>query len=127
MRNFETPWDFFIEKDFGNHKLKYVNLMEVAMGGPEVGNIIIDNSRESSSKYGGPAVSDGVFLYIPIFRRTIFNSSFRICRVNMVTLEVETFGKNKNVILIDRIDNNILYYFEDEEKTTELIFRLPEY
>ena len=125
MTNLDTPMDFQIEKYFGNHKLKYVNLTEITQGGPEVGNIMIDDRTISSFFFGGPVINKNNFVYIPIFDKTFFKRGFKLGQINLETLEVNAFGKNKNFIFLDKIEDDIIYYFEDLEKTKKAFYVLP--
>jgi hypothetical protein len=124
MNNYETPIDFLIEKDFDTYKLKYFNLKEVCQGGPEIGNIIINGDVFSSSFFGGPVLNDGVILYIPIFVKRFFTSGFKICKINMETLKNETIGETKNIVYLDKIENGIIYFFEDLNRNKRLFYKL---
>lgn len=126
MINLDTPMDFQIEKNFGSHKLKYENLTEITQGGPEVGNITIDGKTVSSSFFGGPAISLYNFLYIPIFDKTFFKRGFKISQINLETLELNVFGENKDLIFFDKIENNIIYYFEDLNKIKKSLYTLSQ-
>jgi hypothetical protein len=117
--------DFQIEKHFGSHKLKYINLTEITQGGPEVGNIIIDNKDIRPLFFGGPAINFNNFLYLPLFDKSFFNRGFKIGQIDLETLEVTAFGKNKNFIFLDKIENDVIYYFEDLNKTKKSCYILP--
>jgi len=125
MRNCETAWQFQTEREFGKHKLRYINVSELGMDGPTVGNVTIDDTMISSAIFGGPPISDGVYLYIPEFQRNLFSSGFKICKVNMETLQNRVYGELKPVIALDRIENNIIYYFADRNQTKQLTFTIP--
>ncbi|WGK95150.1 MULTISPECIES: hypothetical protein [Flavobacterium] len=126
MTNLDTPMDFQIEKDFGNHKLKYIDLTEICQGGPEIGNITIDNKVIPSAFFGGPAISENNFLYIPKFEKAFLKSGFMICRINLQTLETITFGKIKDIIFFDKIENNVINYYEDLNRNKKSFYKLPE-
>jgi hypothetical protein len=112
MKNKETPWNFLIEKRCGSYRLKYSSLFEICQGGPEVGKLSINNKLLNEYLFGGPIICNGNFLILPLFIKSFFNSGFKICIIDLITLKVRTISKKKDLIILDRLEINKLYYYE---------------
>lgn len=112
MIKFEDPINFETTKSFMSFTLTYKNLMELSQGSPVVGDVYINEKKISSKKFGGPAIFTNEYLYIPIYIRNFWNSGFRFARINLSNLNVEIRGKIFDLILLDKIENNIIYYYD---------------
>ncbi|WP_410220752.1 hypothetical protein [Pedobacter sp.] len=124
MINSETPIDFSINKIIGNYRLVYSNLIEISQGGPEVGTISIDGKEISSYKFGGPILHDNKKLYIPFFIRKFCISGFRLCKINLETLNIEMIGDIKNLIYLDKIEGDKILFFEDMKRSKMSFYHL---
>jgi len=107
----ETPMNFKtkITKDV---TLVYSDLMELCQGGPEVGDVTIDNVK-IQGRYGGPVLFDEKYIYIPVYERSFFSSGFKLARVKKTDKSIQIFGKIKNLIYLSNIEDNKIYFFED--------------
>lgn len=117
MSKFENPSEFTTYIESGDIKIQYSNLMEIAMGGPEVGNILINNILIKNHRFGGPLLIKKQFVYAPVFIRRFFFSGFRLARINLTTLKVDLIGKKRDLIFLERIENNKVYFYEDYSKS----------
>lgn len=112
MENFESPIQFSIEKKYKNVEIVYSELMEITQGGPEVGNLAI-NGKILKGRYGGPAIYEGKYVYVPAYVKKFLGTGFKLARININTHKVEYLSKIKNLIYLDKIDENRLYFFDD--------------
>jgi len=113
---FEDPINFETTKSFMGFTLTYKNLMELSQGSPVVDDVYINEKKITSKKFGGPAIFTNDYLYIPIYVRNFWNSGFKFARINLSNLNIEILGKILDLILLDKIENNIIYYYDLFEK-----------
>lgn len=125
--NRETPIDYNSEKQIGNHKLSYDSINEIAQGSSQVGIISIDGKIVSKDSFGAPVLYEGNYLYIPRFIRRFCVAGFKLCRINMDTLEIETIGSIKDLIFLDRIEGNRIYYFENMQMDRMSYFEIAKF
>src|SRR5690554_584173 len=112
MENFENPIQFLIKKKFKNVEIMYYELMEISQGGPEVGNLSI-NGKIVKGLYGGPAIYHGEYIFAPAYVKKLLGVGFKLARINIHTQKVEYLSNIKNLIYLDKIDKNRIYFFED--------------
>jgi hypothetical protein len=81
----ENPTDFLETKQFDRHRIELVNTIETSMGGPRIGNLIIDG-EPVRGKFGGPFVGRGNILFIPKLRFKFSDGRFfDLCIFNILT------------------------------------------
>lgn len=118
MNRFESPIQFDLKKKIGDFEIEYINLMEFSQGGPEVGNISI-NGRLVNGRFGGPSICEENDLYVPMQVKAFLGTGFKLTRINITTLKVEYLSKIKDLIFLDKIVGNEIYFFEDMDKTIQ--------
>lgn len=109
--------------EYDGHLIKYISTYEINQGGPEVGNILIDNKNLFSRYYfGGPLLFDSHFIYAPVLFQSFLNSGFKVAEINLDNNELKILGIKEKLILIEKIENSFLYYYTDlnNEKKKEL-------
>ena len=112
--NLENPISFISEKTTSYFKLKYENLMEIGQGGPEVGNLFINDIKVKNYLFGGPFLSNDEFIYLPVYIKNLFIfKGFRIAQVNIKTLEIKVFGNFESLISLFKIEGDYIYYYKD--------------
>ena len=116
VKKFEDPFQFEIKKIFENYELVYFNLTEIAQGGPQIGNLSI-NDRIIDGQFGGPILFSDNYVYIPFFIRKFFRAGFKLARINLETFNIDTIGPLRNLIFLDKIDDNVIHFFEDVNRT----------
>lgn len=121
MSKFENPIQFDVKIETDLFVITYSNLMEICQGGPVVGMIYINGNPIKSYFFGGPCISHREYVYATVYVKKFFRSGFKIAKINCKTLDVEFFGEIKDIIFLDRIDNNKLLYYEDMEKNIQSI------
>lgn len=115
--DFETPIEIIKSRKVEDISIEYFNLMEISQGGPEVGRLLVNGELVSKTLlFGGPLIFNKGIIYLPVFIRRLCVSGFKICKINSRTLEIEFLGKLKNLIFLDRVEDNKVYYFEDLNK-----------
>ncbi|WP_065217802.1 MULTISPECIES: hypothetical protein [Butyricimonas] len=125
MTLFETPWDFDYKKIFNDRIIEYSDVQEIVQGGPEIGKFSIDNKTFKEKLFGGPCLNHGEFIYLPIYVRKFLNRGFQLCRINLSSRELDILTPFENLIYLDRIEDNKIYYYIDLEKTKLKIYTLP--
>ena len=116
MNNFENPIHFDIKKMINGIEVIYFDLMEISQGGPETGSILINENQIQSYRFGGPCLCEGGYVYAPVYKKKLFSSGFKLSRINLQTLQTESFGEIKDLIFLDKIEGNRVYFFEDLDK-----------
>lgn len=116
MKKFEDPIQFEINKKVNNIEIRYFNLMEISQGGPEVGNITL-NGKQLAGRFGGPLQIKGVYIYIPEYIKKFFGAGFKLARINSETNKVKYLSNTKDLIFLEKIEGNKIYFFEDLNKT----------
>lgn len=120
MRKYQDPTNF-IEVKILNNKftVRYLNLNEIAQGSPLIGVLSINDKVINRKKFGGPFLYENNTIYIPCYTKTFFKSGFRLCKIDLETLNI-TIIDTKVFDIIDLIeikDQKIFFYkslFEDE-------------
>lgn len=116
MNKFENPIQFDIKKLINGIEVIYFDLMEISQGGPEIGSVLINGNQVQSYRFGGPFLYEAEYIYAPMYVKKLFNTGFKISRINLQTLQVESFGKIKDLIFLHKIEGNRVYFFEDLDK-----------
>jgi hypothetical protein len=116
MNKYEDPIQFCIKKILNNISVEYSNLMEISQGGPVVGNLTI-NDKAIKGRYGGPLILKDNYIYIPIYVNKFIGTGFRLSRINLSNLEVSYLSKVKDLIFLEKIEDNKIYFYEDISKT----------
>lgn len=100
------------------HEIEYRGIMELCQGGPEVGDLFLDGRRVGGdSRFGGPLLHDAGAIYIPLFTKSFFSSGFTLARVELGSGEMSLIGKRRALIYLDKIENSVVYYYTDIERT----------
>lgn len=118
---FEDPWQFAIEKEIDDKKIKYIDLMELSQGAPEIGSLSINGKQIDKFKFGGPLIYDKRDIYIPIYIRNFFCTGFKIAKINIDTLDIEQIGKIKDLIFLDKVENDKIIFYENRNKTIKRV------
>ena len=123
MNKLEDPIQFETNKSTGDVKLEYSDLREIVQGGPEIGCIAI-NGQSVRGRYGGPALIHDIYVYIPAFVQKILGSGFRLAKINSKTLEIEYIGSKRDLLFLDKLEGDQIYFYEDLGKTIQKQYRL---
>ncbi len=113
MKLFESPLEFEIKKIVNNYEFSYDGLTELCQGGPEIGLLYKNGNLISNQRFGGPFIFTNEYIFIPVYVKTILKSGFKLAKINIEDLSINEISSIKEIIFIDRIDKNRLYYFED--------------
>lgn len=116
MKNYESPINFNTNMNIGNYYISYSNLKEICQGGPEIGNISINDKLIDLYFFGGPFLFKEDCIFIPVYFKKFFNTGFKIGKLNLMTFQIEFVGKTKDLIYLDKIEENLIYFFEDLNK-----------
>ncbi|MEJ2881848.1 hypothetical protein [Pedobacter sp. GR22-6] len=124
MNNFETPRDFDTLKVNLGVTIEFLDTMEISQGGPVVGSLSI-NSRRLVGKFGGPALADETYIYVPMQIRKLFGTSFRLTKINIETLESTFIGELQRLIWLDRVSDDKVYFYGTFDKIKLLSYPIP--
>lgn len=115
--NLENPIQFDTEKILNDNKINYSNLIEICQGGPEIGNLSVNGKLIEKHRFGGPCILSNTDIFVPMYVKSFFYSGFKLAKINIKTLKINILGKSKNLIFLDRIENDKIYFHEDLEGT----------
>ena len=116
------PINFINKFSYPNGNLKYINMVEICQGGPEIGNLEI-NGEVLFPKYqfGGPAIIDGYYLYIPKVKRSILKGTgFILVSINLKNRQELELTKKYDLILLKEKKDNKLIWFSDLENKNRI-------
>ena len=65
------------------------------------------------------------YIYAPAYTKKVWNSGFELARVDTTNLKVTLIGSVKNLIL-NKIEDGYIYFFEDLERTKKNRFRVSD-
>lgn len=116
MKSYDTPTEFNESFKIGDVKIKFSNLSEISQGGPVIGNLTI-NGKLMEGYYGGPTIYNDGYLYLPVYVRKFFGTGFKLSRINIVSFTLEYLSTTKDLIFLDKIEKDRIYFFEDMNKT----------
>ncbi len=115
---FSDPTSLQRKYSLHGHEIEYRGIMELCQGGPEVGDLFVDERRVGGdSRFGGPLLYDAGAIYIPRFTKSFFSSGFTLARVELGSGKVSPIGKRRGLIYLEKIECGIVYYYTDIEKT----------
>jgi hypothetical protein len=117
MTQFENPIQFNIKKQVNGAEIVYSDLIEIVQGGPEIGTISINGRPIPFYRFGGPFLHKDDYIFIPVYVKKIFTSGFKLAKVNIQTSNVELLGKTKDLIYLDKLEGNRIFFYEDLQKT----------
>ena len=123
MNNNENPIYFDTTKIMEGIKLTYSDLTEISQGGPQVGSMAI-NGKAVPGYFGGPGLYGNGYVYVPAYVQKVLGWGFKLSRISVSTLKVDYLGKTRNLIFLDEIEDNRVYFFEDLAKTRRNSFQL---
>ena len=119
MNSFESPLDFCVEKKIGVYSICFSDLFEICQGGPVVGKLSINGASVQGYKFGGPYLVSMNFLYIPVLSRKFLGVGFQLGRIDLENIDLTLIGSNEPLIFLDRIEDEVIFYFGDFDKTIE--------
>ena len=110
--------DFALGYEFNGHRIQYEGITEVSQGGPAIGKLFIDGNDPFPENYfSGPLLFDGQLLFAPLLNKTLFETRFSICTINLNTLRMQIVGPKNILILLEKVENKKIYYFTNREHT----------
>jgi len=112
----QTPWDFDTKWNIGDNEIVYNGLHEICQGGPAVGTLSINGKQVAGYLYGGPFLFYDKIFYIPCYVKKFMGWGFQLAKISLEDLNVQLIGKIENLIFLDKIENGVIYYFENMDK-----------
>ncbi len=108
-----TPWNISRQVDTGELAIHYGKITEVCQGGPEIGTLWINGKMPfHSDMFGGPMIiQENKAVFLPRFDRR--RRQFELCRIDLDTLRISILTPPRNLIWLDKLEDDILYFYED--------------
>jgi len=114
---FENPIQFELNKNLENDEVQYSNIIEIAQGGPEIGLLSVNGKILEGYLFGGPCIFNNDYIFAPLYIKSFFSSGFKLAQIEIKSRQVTKLGKCKDLIYLDKVKNNKVYFFEDLDKT----------
>lgn len=121
----QDPINFISEIEINGNLFNYSSLFEIVQGGPEVGFFSINNRQIQGVKFGGPFITNGNYVYIPMFVKKWYKSGFQLAQIDIRNLNVKPIGKIKDIVFIEKVEDDNIIVFEDLNKTIRKLFPIP--
>lgn len=116
--NLESVTDFKTEVFSEFFTLKYINIIEIVQGGPEIGQICLNGSLIGNSYFGGPLLFNEKFIFIPMYSKSFLRRGFKLVKISILNGDVVIISKIESLILLNKIDESFVYYSIDTERVT---------
>ncbi len=87
-----------------------------------MGNISINDKKIDELYFGGPAIIEDRFIYIPLYVKKFLKSGFQLSKIDVNNGFVETIGDLKSLIFLKEKIGNTIFFFEDvqQQKVTSI-------
>lgn len=109
---YDTPVSFQERYKYRSYDISFSCLMEVGQGGPLAGKLYINSNLVGSNLlFGGPFLVGENKLYAPLFVTKFCVSGFRLCQIDLDTLQYSLLSKVKPLIYLDHIENGKAFFF----------------
>lgn len=117
METFST--NFLDIYPVNGHSIKYSGFIEIAQGGPEVAKLTINGKSigEKEDYFGGPPFFYQDKMFVPKLIKSLLGRHFKICVINLSDLSLKEIGYKEELILISKVDNTTVYFFENTPNT----------
>ncbi len=116
MNKYDNPVEFSSKLILNKICVEYIDLHEVCQGGPQVGTLLV-NGKIVLEKCGGPLLFTGGNIYVPTLVRRFLRVGFKLAIIDVSTLSVNVIGKIRDLIYLDRVEHDKIYFFTDLDKT----------
>ena len=119
-----NPLSFNLSYVENNYEIHFNNLHNFAKEGPLCGNLYINGENVKCPFYngfGGPILLNGDFIYLPLYQvkknwKDIVGGY--LVEVEMSKLSFRVIGHKQEIIYLDHLDNDNLYYYNSWEKSS---------
>lgn len=119
----DTPIDFNTDLKFGDYHIKYLDLVEVAQGGPRIGKLAINGKTMPNYRFTGPFLYTNEFIFIPAF----IKSAFIIAKIRLVDFAINFLGESTGIICLEKIEDENIFYYDSLEQKYLKKYDLSEY
>lgn len=119
------PRSFSTKVTINGYNFEYCDINEVCQGGPLIGKISINGNKIEGKDFGGPFLLQNNLLIVPVFFRGFFSSGFKIGAYYIENKNLAIYGKLQDLIILNKIDNGVIFYFTEYNCKQELQFHLP--
>jgi hypothetical protein len=122
------PSDNPREYNYLAYTIKFYNVVELGMGGPDTGLILINNIPIPKKYFGTNILFWKSYIIITQFKPywvIPINGHFKLCIISLSSLEIIEFGKVEVLIMPFKIEGDILYYYNHINRENIYSVKLP--
>lgn len=120
MNLYNTPLYINAKKEEDGITIEYTDIREICQGGPEVGIFVINGKRIKDKLFGGPYIKNKDCLFVPLYK----GPHFVLAMINVTTLNIQVVGKSEDLIFLDKIEDNSVFYYTHINKSSWTIVHL---
>lgn len=121
------PYGFPLKWQFNGSYIAYENIKEISQGGPEIATLKI-NGVLIDGLYGGPPLFFKESIYVPLMKKNFWGKiQFVVAKIRLNDLKTICFNNPERLILLDKIENNKLFYFTNLDCNKTLSISLQKY
>ncbi len=95
---------------YKGYEILFDDFVEVGQRGPRIGKIIIDGKDLFDYFFSEPPIFHGELIFVPVMVRSWLSTGFKVGVINLKTLRLKILGKKEPIILLDRIDGDLIYF-----------------
>lgn len=95
---------------WNGHEIIFDDYVEIGQGGPRVGKVIIDGKDLFDHFFSEPPIFHGELIFVPVMVRSWLSIGFKVGVINIRLLSLRILGKKESIILLDRIENGLIYF-----------------
>jgi hypothetical protein len=111
------PVDNPLEYKYNSHTIQFTEVHELVQGGPETGNLIIDNFKlDKKLRFGTNICFYDEYIIVPRYKWSwgLFKSgNFKLCLVSLREKKMIEFGKVETLIMPKDVRDKIVFYYTD--------------
>jgi hypothetical protein len=63
--------------------------------------------------FGGPPVFHKNYMFVPRLKKSFFLRYLKLCMINLSDHSMQEIGVKEDLILLSKVDDNTVYFFED--------------
>jgi len=110
----QNPISFIVHKELPSFTLEYRDFMEICQGGPEVGDVYINETKVKGYSFGGPFLIHEHHIILPAYIERRFKSNkFKLAFINTITLQAVVEGDFHNIIFPFKLEDNVVHCYTD--------------
>jgi len=95
----------------GDKEVELRDQIEVCQGGPSIGRLFVGGvPYRERLWFGGPILCYQNALYLTMRAKGLFFNGFKLCRIDLISMDLKEVGPKADVISPTKIEDGVLYY-----------------